>query len=292
VANGHDTIEFFKEPTMFRVQQRQTNSSWLRRWFLEICLLGFIAANLCNSLSVHAFNATDARVVGTFLKGTKWFSMALPEAKIVELAKIAEKTGGTEDVRKVLGRMNLSNEVLEDTFARILVVQGRVPSEEAEGWIRRLSGVPGFRSAMSKSMGASPAKTAGHFNEIRFADNAAQANIRVKDIGFLFNDSYKKGVTDIDIVLEKNGHLVAVEAKDYLSTTPIPLDSFRADMLSLAEFRRANPNSNVVPVFWITNKPSDPQVWKLLEAAAEQHKVELIVGSPSEAIHQIPLLLR
>jgi hypothetical protein len=145
---------------------------------------------------------------------------------------------------------------------------------------------------MSKSMGASPAKTAGHFNEIRFADNAAQANIRVKDIGFLFNDSYKKGVTDIDIVLEKNGHLVAVEAKDYLSTTPIPLDSFRADMLSLAEFRRANPNSNVVPVFWITNKPSDPQVWKLLEAAAEQHKVELIVGSPSEAIHQIPLLLR
>ncbi len=277
---------------MFRVQQRQTNSSWLKRSFLELCLLGFVAANFCNSLSVHAFNATDARVVGTFLKGTKWFSMALPEAKIVELARIAEKTGGTDDVRKVLGRMNLSNEVLEDTFARILVVQGRVPSHEAEGWMRRLSGVPGFRSAMSKSMGASPAKTAGHFNEIRIADNAAQINFEVKGIGIPFNDPYKKGVTDIDIILQKNGHQVAIEAKDYLSSTPIPLDSFRGDMLTLAEFRKANPNSNVVPVFWITNKPGDPQVWKLLEAAAEHHKVELIIGSPSEAIHQIPLLLR
>lgn len=144
---------------------------------------------------------------------------------------------------------------------------------------------------MSKSMGASPVKTAGHLNEIRIADSAAQNNMKVKEIGAPFYDGMKKAPTDIDVLLEYRGREIAIEAKEYLPTTPIPLDSFRADIASLAQYRRAHPNANVLPVFWITNQPNDVAAWKLLEAAAEQYKVELIVGSSSAAIHQIPLLL-
>lgn len=259
--------------------------------FVQSCTAVLLTLALGFTGPAYSLNAFPSMAVTTFLNESKWFKWALTDNKVIELAKIAEKPGGTKEVGAILGRQNLPNEALEDAFARILIVQGRAPRQEIDGWIQRIGGVPGFRSAMSKSMGASTAKTAGHMNEIRIADNAARLNYKVRGIGVPFNDPNKSGITDIDILLEKNGHIFAIEAKEYQSTTNIPLDSFRADMLSLAEYRRANPDLKVTPIFWITNKPSDPQVWSLLEKAAEHHQVELLVGSPSEAIHQIPLLI-
>ncbi len=240
----------------------------------------------------YAFNAVEVKYVASFLRDTKLLKRSLPNEKILDLAKLAEKSGGTKEIGTIVGKLNLPNEALEDTFARILVAQGRVSRSEAEGWMQRLGGVPGFRSALSKSMGASPAKTAGHLNEVRLADSAANLNIKVKEIGKRFDDGVKDAPTDIDVLLEHRGREIAVEAKDYLPTTPIPLDTFRADLVSLAEYRRANPNSSVVPVFWITNRSNDQLAWRLLEEAVEKYKVELLVGPADEVIHQIPLLLR
>lgn len=241
----------------------------------------------------EAFSPSTGKLVGTLLlRGSKAFSQALPKTKIVQLARIAEKPGGTKVVGDELGRLNLPNEVLEDTFARILVLQGHVPEQEALGWMHRLTGVDGFRAAMRKSMGASPANTIGHLNEVRIADNAALGNFRVRGIGVPFKDPNKKGVTDIDVLLEKQGQQIAIEAKDYPSNATFPLDAFRADMLTLDQYRSANPQKRVLAVFSITNKPNNPDVWQLLQAAAEQHKVELLVGSPEDLRFQIPLLLK
>lgn len=255
-------------------------------------LIAMTAAAAFVSTSGYAFNAAEVRVITSFLREATLLKRALSDDKIIEFAKIAEKPGGTKDVGAIVGKMNMPNEAVEDTFARILVAQGRVNRSEAEGWMQRLSGVPGFRSAMSKSMGASPEKTAGHLSEVRLADNAAKANINVKEIGMRFNDGVKGAPTDIDVLLDLHGREIAIEAKDYLPTTPMPMDVFRADLISLAEYRRAKPNSNVVPVFWITNKSNDLAAWRLLEEAAEKSKVELLVGPPDEVIHQIPLLLK
>lgn len=241
----------------------------------------------------QAFSPAVGKAAGTFLfHSSKAFSHALPEAKIAQLARIAEMPGGTKVVGDELGRLNLPNEVLEDTFARILVFQGHVPESEALGWMHRLTGVDGFRAAMRKSMGASPANTIGHLNEVRIADNAAQGNFKVRGIGVPFKDPNKKGITDIDVLLEKRGQQIAIEAKDYPSNATFPLDAFRADMLTLDQYRSANPQKQVLTVFAITNKPNSPDVWRLLQAAAEQHNVEVLVGSPEDLMFQIPLLLK
>jgi hypothetical protein len=244
------------------------------------------------SVPSQAFNKAEATIISTFLlKGSKWYSRALHDDEIVDLARRAAKPGGTKEVGEMLGRRNLPNEVLEDTFARMLVAQGRVGRTEAAGWMRRLSEVPGFRSAMSKSMGASAVKTSGHFTEIRIAGEAAQMNYTVKGIGVPFRDPYKKGMTDIDILLEKEGRVIAIEAKNYQPGTAVPLIDFRGDMQTLATYRDSYPTKNVLPVFWVTKKPADPSDWKLLQAAATRFQVKLIDGNPSEAIHRIPRLL-
>jgi hypothetical protein len=240
----------------------------------------------------QAFSPTPVKAVGTLLLKSGKVELALPASKIEELARVASKPGGTKEVGDELARMNLPNEVLEDTFARILIVQGRVPEREAEGWMRRLSGVDGFRAAMRKSMGASDANTIGHLNEVRIADSAAQENFKIRGIGVKFTDPNKTRDTDIDVLLERRGQLIAIEAKAYPSNAAIPMDGFRADMLSLLEYQKANPTQNIVTVFSLTNKPVNPDTWKLLQSAADHYKVELLVGSPEELVHQLSILLR
>lgn len=241
----------------------------------------------------HAFSPSNGKAIVTFLPTfSKYFKYVLPAEKIEEFARIAMKPGGTKLVRDEIGKMNLPDEVIEDAFARILVYQNRVERTEADEWMRRLSGTPGFKGAMSKSMGASDANTIGHLHEVRIASSAAQANFKVRGIGIRFKDPNKTRDTDIDVLLERNGKLFAIESKAYPADAAMPMDTFRADLLTLAEFRKANPQQQVIPVFVLTNKPTNLDVWTLLEHAAKGHEVELLTGSADEVVHQLPLLLR
>lgn len=255
--------------------------------------VSLMLAAISSIQQVQAFSPANGKAIATFIvPASKHFHHALPAKKIEEFARIAMKPGGTVVVRDQIGKMNLPEEVIEDTFARILVYQNRVERTEADGWMKRLSGTPGFKGAMSKSMGASEANTIGHLNEVRIADSAAQANFKVHGIGVRFKDPHKKGDTDIDVLLERSGNVFAIEAKAYPANAAMPMDTFRADMLTLAEFRKANPQQQVVPVFAITNKPANPDVWKLLEQAAKNHGVEPLTGSADDVVLQLPLLLR
>ncbi len=63
----------------------------------------------------QAFSPSIGNAVGTLLlRSSKAFSQALPETKIMQLARIAEKPGGTKVVGDELGRLNLPNDALED----------------------------------------------------------------------------------------------------------------------------------------------------------------------------------
>lgn len=259
-------------------------------------LLPFAAIlSICGSMiaPAQALSPANGKAIATFLMpASRYFKHVLPAEKVEEFARIAMKPGGTKIVRDEIGKLNLPEEVIEDTFSRILVYQQRVDRAEADGWMRRLSGAPGFKGAMSKSMGASEANTIGHLNEVRIADSAAQANFKVHGIGVRFKDPNKKGSTDIDVLLERNGKLFAMEAKAYPANAAMPMDTFRADMLTLAEFRKANPQEKVIPVFAITNKPANPEVWKLIEQAAKGYGVEPLTGSAEQIVIQLPQLLR
>lgn len=259
------------------------------RLLVLLVMLVLMSPNLSDR--AQAFSPAEGKAIATLLKlRSSAERLARPAADINKFAQIALKPGGTKKVGKTLGQLNLQNEVIEDTFARILIAQRRVQRFEAEDWMKHLSGVPGFRGALSKSMGASAANTVGHLNEVRIANSAARSNFKVQGIGVPFKDPNKNGVTDIDVLLERGGRQFAIEAKAYPANANIPLDAFRADMLTLAEYREANASKNVVSVFAITEKPQNPATWTQLAKAAKKHSVELLVGSPAEVVNQLPLL--
>lgn len=206
------------------------------------------------------------------------------------LAETSSRPGGTKVAGKWLAARSLPDSVLEDTYLRIAIRNRHISRTEGEEMFQRLNGTPGFRATLRKVSGSSPAKSSGHLNELRLASEARQNQMKVLEIGRTFRDPAKMGPTDIDLVIKHRNKTFAIEAKDYLPGTPYPLDKFRADMQTLKAYQSANSRENVIPVFSISSKPSDPAQLALVKAAAKSHDVHLIFGNPQEQAAQIKAL--
>jgi len=213
----------------------------------------------------------------------------LPEKGIIRLSKLSDEIGGTAKVGRELGKLNLPKEVLEDSYLRIAIHQKKLTRNEAEKMFSRLSGTSGFRQTLRKVIGNNNVGTIGHLNELRIADNASINGFKVLGIGEKFSDGLKKSLTDIDILLKRNGKVFAIEAKDYASTTKLQLDKFRADLDTLVSYKNKN-SKHVIPIFTITNKPTDPRYLTLMQHDADKRGVQLIFGNPQEQIEQIKML--
>lgn len=257
----------------------------MKKYFIPL----LVSFALC--LPSYAFTGS-AKTVSRLLAPIVTHSRSLPEDEIVRLSGLASKTGGTREVSRSLGKMHLSDDVLEDAYLRIAIDQTKLTRQEAEGMMRRLRGTPGFRSALSKIVGNSHLKSTGHLYELRIADKATEYGFKVKGIGIPFEDMNKAAVTDIDVLLERNGKTVAIEAKDYLPGTPIPMDKFRLDMQTLMEYSNQNKKSASILVFSINNKPEAEWSLKLLIKEAEKRGIELLIGSPEKQVIQIEQLTK
>jgi hypothetical protein len=279
--------DYTRQPRQIVKRQHRARSN-LHGLIVGVLLLFVLALVATSSSSAGAPVATIFSLVAKFTRHVE----ALPDDEIVRLASIASKPGGTKTVGKLLATQNLSNEVLEDSYLRIAVQQQHMTRPEAEGMFSRLRGTEGFRTTLRKIIGNSPVKSSGHLNELRIADVAAQRGFAVRGIGVRFYDGIKESETDVDVLLEWKGTLVAIEAKDYRSDTTVVLDKFRADMDSLVAFVKQRPLQKVEPVFTLTREPEEAVSWLMLQHAAQSRGVELIKGSPEEQIEQIKMLVR
>ncbi|HHB95131.1 MAG TPA: hypothetical protein ENK88_08300 [Campylobacterales bacterium] len=238
------------------------------------------------SSTIHADVVNNVIRVGKLIKSSKAFS----PKKISEFSKILEETKGTKKLGKLLGKMNLKNEVLEDTFMRLAIYRNKIDKVEAKEMFINLGGSKGFRSTLKKVIGNGSQKTAGHLNELKIANSAIKNGFKVKGIGEPFVDGIKKSATDIDVLLTRKNKTFAIEAKDYASKTQIPLDKFKGDMNTLVSYANKNSSKKVVPIFSMTNKPKNVLKLKQLQKIAEKRDVQLIFGNPQEQIEQIKLL--
>ena len=206
----------------------------------------------------------------------------LVDKTIGYLSNLAREPNGAQKVGKYLSKKMLTPEGREDALLRIAVRNGVIDEDEAIGMFSRLSGVDGFGSTLGKVIGNRPSLAPGHLNELRIANRASQRGFSIKGIGIRFNDGIKKGDSDIDVVIERNGTVFALEAKDYASKARYPMDKFRGDMETLLKYKSSRKEDGVIPVFSITRKPDHPGDWVILKKETERRGIMLIVGSPDE----------
>jgi len=217
-------------------------------------------------------------------------SKSLSDKEIINLSKLSDEISGTKKVGNILGKKNLPKKVLEDTYIRIAIYQNKISRDEAELFYKNLSKTEGFVTTLRKIIGNNPQGTVGHLNELRIANSAAENGFKVVGIGKKFNDGRKSSLTDIDILLHKNGKDILIEAKKYSSHTKIPIDKFKADLDTLNIYEKNILKNKSIKIFSFTQKPKDEKLLKQYQFWADKKGVQLIFGTPQEQIEQIKML--
>ena len=235
-------------------------------------------------------NATVIKVASKALNTLIKSKNSITNEDIVKLSQMSDEINGTKEVNKYIGTLNLPQELREDIYLRISIYQNKISREEAEIMIQNLKGVEGFGSTLSKIIGNNPNGTIGHLNELRIANNASQNGFEVIAIGKKFDDGIKQQLTDIDILLRKNGRDILIEAKNYKSSTKMDLIKFRADLDTLNIYDSNISNKRSLKIFSFTEKPDDLGLLKQYQFWAKEKNVQLIFGTPEEQIEQIKIL--
>ena len=201
----------------------------------------------------------------------------LADELIERFVEISKKSGGTKQIGKEFGEMQLPDEVLEDAFLRIAFAREIVTRAEAVSMFSKLSGVKGFRTTLRKVIGSSEEVTKGHLYELRIAAKAHDEGFSVREIGGAFRDGTKKW-TDIDVVLERNGKIFVVEAKNYEARTPFNMDDIRGKMDTLREYGAYLKDTDVVPILSLSNVPASARTLTMLVREAKRREIELVFG--------------
>ena len=201
----------------------------------------------------------------------------LADEAIERLVEISRKAGGTKQIGKELGELQLPDEVLEDAFLRIAFARQIVTRGEAVGMFNKLSGVKGFRATLRKVVGRNEEVTKGHLYELRIAARAHDEGFSVREIGRSFRDGTKRW-TDIDVVLERNGKTFVVEAKDYGTKTRFNMDAIRGDMDTLVEYLAHTKENPVFPLLCVSNVPKNSRTLTMLIREAKKRNIELVFG--------------
>lgn len=235
---------------------------------------------LDDALLTAARNGDDLKTV---LQGTRKAARSvalLSAAQIDDLARLPVKQAA-----QAIGKLKLSQETLERTYLSILISQGKISAKAAEELFKNLKGVPGFVSTMKKASSINPAQQMGHLFELKLANEARKQGFSVLGIGTKFRDFAKKGLTDMDLLLERGGRKVFIEAKNYPDVDWVSLPLFRRDMESLVHAKEVFGQAE--RCFIISNLPSNPNIVAALKAAAEKNGVKLVFGSAESAVSQV-----
>ncbi len=247
-------------------------------------LLGVLGGQLFLPPPAEAFlGARYARLIKMAMKSASIIGRSrkiISNRMIAELASMTVKEAG-----KVLGKMNLSKEMLEDVYLRILMKQKKITLRQAEDLMKDLGGVDGFLSTLRKASSGNAAQVTGHLFELRIARAARNKGYDIVAIGKKFADPAKGGLTDADLIIRKNGKQYFVEAKSYGDVSWSSLPNFRADMDSLQEASKAFGSGE--KIFIISNKPSNAEVCRALEEAARSRNVKLLFGAPERVLEVI-----
>lgn len=188
------------------------------------------------------------------------FKHALPDNEIETLAKIASKNNGLKIVGEILGKKNfiaqygddLGHLVLQDTYLRIAIKNGRISRRVATEALEHLGGTPGLTTLLRKINSMSFSQSKGHMRELQIALSAQKRGFRTVSLGQKFADGLKHGNTDLDVLLRRGTKNFAIESKAYVGK--VPESMIRADANSLVEF--CKHIDDTVPVFCFETMPS------------------------------------
>lgn len=248
-----------------------------------LCLCGVFASTISFAIPESILTKIDdlvrlARVGGNTTKTLYNVVGALSKREISKLADLAKSPGGLEKVGAYLAKGKYSDDILENAYIRIAIENKVITKEFGEDVFKNLSGTDGLRTLVRKINISNLATSKGHLTELQIANESVKRGFRPISLGLKYPDDIKQGMTDMDILVEKNGQLFAVESKSYLGN--VPMDIVRADTESLLKF--SSSVKETIPVFSFSRIP--PSV---TQRYLQSKNVSCLYGTPEEIAYKL-----
>ena len=220
---------------------------------------------------------TATRIIQPFVaKGCK----ALSLKTLMRLYQTSKLVKGTKILGKELGKMRLTALQRSSVYSWIAVTDGKIAEEEARTMFKSIGKIEGFAKTMRKITGANANVAKGHLTELRQAHHLKEIGFTLSEIGQVFKDPLKKGMTDIDLTFFRGLKKFAMEVKDY-QPGAFPLDTIRKDADTLLEFCKA---SKCQPFFTFSVSPANfPEIIRELD----KRGIKYLIGSPQDQATQI-----
>ena len=245
--------------------------------------------NAMNNIRRACIVAKNANRVSKIAVSLGKCANALPDDEIAGFAKIAAKPNGLKELNQILGKANFIGKygdeaghiLLQDTYLRIAIKNGRLSPQMASEALERLGGTPGLTSLLSKVNSSSFSQAKGHLRELEIALSAQKRGFTPISLGQKFADGLKKGDTDLDVFIRRNGINFAIESKAYSGIVPDTM--VKADAESLVAF--CKEIKNTIPVFCFETPPSPAAQYFL-----SQRGVKCIVGTSDEIIAKLDII--
>lgn len=242
-----------------------------------------------NNIRRAVLVAQKAKTAGRCAVALGKCANALPDAEINRLAQIASQPNGLKTLNKILGKANYiglygdesGHLILQDTYLRIAIKNNRLSNKIAEETIEYLSGTPGLTSLLSKINSNSFSQAKGHLRELEIALSAQKRGFSTVSLGQKFTDGLKKGDTDLDVLLHRNGKNFAIESKAYSGLVPDTM--VKSDAESLVAF--CKEIDGAIPVFCFETAPS-----KFAQYFLSEKGVKYIIGTPEDIVAKLDIL--
>lgn len=207
------------------------------------------------------------------------FSMA---EKVVEESWKIFRTGGPRGYRALMehiGSLRLGNKETAELLVRVAAKDGRISVKEAETLYSSLGEVPGFtKTAKWLLVGEkSSAQLIGSLQELRIASSMQKGGYKVVELRALFRDPAKKGMSDIDLVVEKGGKRFAIESKAWAQEAQ--WDQIVKDAGTLKAYEKLHPGT---ASYFFFKQPPSPLVERKLKDEGIRY---LVVKDPEVLIH-------
>lgn len=242
-----------------------------------------------NNIRKASIAASKAATAGKAIAAVGKCAHSLPDNEIEHLAKIAAKPEGLKEIGQLLGAANFIEKygdeaghlILQDTYLRIAIKNGKIPSSMADDVMKGLAGTPGLTTLLRKINSTSFSQAKGHMRELEIALQAQKRGFSPVSLGEKFADGLKHGDTDLDVLIRRGTKNFAIESKAYAGF--VPDDMVKADAESLIVF--CQEIGQTTPVFCFENPPSE-----LAQAFLKRHGIKCLIGTAEEIAAKLDFL--
>ncbi|MGL4722871.1 MAG: hypothetical protein ACRCV3_06250 [Desulfovibrionaceae bacterium] len=288
----------FEEKHPF-LQSHTLESTWFGSWLILSVLKQYALNTAPPSSKILTTYSHNPRTI--FERRASFSETKVPVKNIIPQAingksfaqfakKCTESSKGIHFVQKNLATMNVSQDVLVNTYLRIAVQNKLISSEEATEIYTNLKNTEGVDIPLFKVNLSNTIQLKGHLHELRMASTASLFGFNIHAMNKIYQVQEENKQYEVDILMKKYDRLIGIEVKDLADSRGTNFKDILDGVKKMGAFKRYQGDATMLSILTQSGRPPVNDKFNILHSTALSLGVEVLYGGIREQLLQIDAL--